>query len=247
MILAGERTWKPLLKLFPGLTFSSLFFFDIKKNPIWNVYPWQRYSCQKKKKKMQWQTLGILNLFLCTLRGRISENSDFGVTVRLWPVVVHKQKCFAFCVPELYFPLVSACWLGPRERTKLAKSSEWPAVENQCCWLLSGRAVAATLGQAISPPWGLWQALPGRSLKEMLGHDDLQLLMPDEYALEVLQSHGLWSKRRPGGYCADSGFWLQTGTPKGVGGLVDEKGETGREISREGTIGNISLTFQNHL
>lgn len=143
----------------------------------------------KKKKKRCSGKLWEFWICFFALRGRISENSDFGVTVRLWPVVVHKQKCFAFCAPEPYFPLVSACWLGPRERTKLAKSSEWPAVENQCCWLLSGRAVTATLGQAISPPWGLWQALPGRSLKEMLGHDDLQLLMPDEYALEVLQSH----------------------------------------------------------
>ena len=43
--------------------------------------------------------------------------------------------------------LVSACWLGPREGTKLAKSNEWPAVENQCCCLLAAGAGDTTRGQ----------------------------------------------------------------------------------------------------
>lgn len=35
--------------------------------------------------------------------------------------------------------LLSACWLGPREGTNLAKPNEWPAMENQCSCLLADR------------------------------------------------------------------------------------------------------------
>lgn len=246
MILAGERTWKPLLKLFPGLKFSSLFFFDIKKNSIWNVYPWQRFSCQKKKIRCSGK---LWEFWICffALRGRISENSDWGYC----PTVAHsgaQTKMFCFLRARTILP----------SGLSLLTWSQGKNKAGQILWMAgSGKPMLLTAlrqGGRLhtwSSYFPAMRALAGPARPEPEGNvgsrwpptADARWICPGGSP----ESHGLWSKRRPGGYCADSGFWLQTGTPKGVGGIMDEKGETRREISREGTIGNISLTFQNHL
>ena len=133
-------------------------------------------------------------------------------------------------------PLVSACWLGPREGTKLAKSNEWPAVENQRCCLLAAGAGNTTRGQlppigAPLPPRRLALAATARPENAGSPGSRWPLVTDARWNMPWRFSRVTWCvEQEKAGLLLrwQSGFWPQNGTPWGVGGVVGGKGEGGQ-------------------